>query len=234
MTTATTPTSTAGPVPHRYQYPLDVPRIFRLLRPLKAKISAIELAIKSAPSYGYTAIAANSNNGNNHTNHADDNRTATTNTADRRERYLRRSGGHPSTQSEEQDVAVIRSASAKSGRDLLIRRFQSSLTDVFKELFDKYWWQPICDDYDLPLNSSLSQVLSKGIKPSQYTLGMTCAFAVGRVIAGLPDEEALLVDKYYSIMPECMRRYDFIMSDTSQRTKRTTLYFNNSLSINSV
>ncbi|KAK3840672.1 MAG: hypothetical protein JOS17DRAFT_727820 [Linnemannia elongata] len=185
MTTATTPTSTAGP----------------------AKISAIELAIKSAPSYGYTAIAANSNNGNNHTNHADDNRTATTNTADRRERYLRRSGGHPSTQSEEQDVAVIRSASAKSGRDLLIRRFQSSLTDVFKELFDKYWWQPICDDYDLPLNSSLSQVLSKGIKPSQYTLGMTCAFAVGRVIAGLPDEEALLVDKYYSIMPECMRRF---------------------------
>ncbi|KAG9065360.1 hypothetical protein KI688_002685 [Linnemannia hyalina] len=203
-TTATTPSSTAAPVPHRYQYPLDVPRIFRLLRPLKAKISAIELAIKSAPSYGYTTINANSNNSNssnNVVNGADDNRTTTTNTIDRRERYVRRSG-RSSAQHEEQEAAVTRSASAKSGRDLLIKRFQGSLTDVFKELFDKYWWRPICDDYDLPLNSSLSQVLSKGIKPSQYTLGMTCAFAVGRVIAGLPDDEAVLVDKYYSIVPE--------------------------------
>ncbi|KAF9139994.1 hypothetical protein BGX30_007176 [Mortierella sp. GBA39] len=208
-TTATTPSSTAAPVPHRYQYPLDVPRIFRLLRPLKAKISAIELAIKSAPSYGYTTVSANSNNSNssnNTINGADDNRTATTNTIDRRERYVRRSG-HSSAPHEEQEAAVTRSASAKSGRDLLIKRFQSSLTDVFKELFDKYWWRPICDDYDLPLNSPLFQVLSKGIKPSQYTLGMTCAFAVGRVIAGLPDDEAVLVDKYYSIMPESMRRF---------------------------
>ncbi|KAF9297386.1 hypothetical protein BGZ88_010219 [Linnemannia elongata] len=212
MTTATIPTSTVAPVPHRYQYPLDVPRVFRLLRPLKAKISAIELAIKSAPSYGYTTISANSNNinncnySNNSTNNAGDNRTTTTNSTDQRRRYLRRNG-NSSAQHEEQEATVTRSASAKSGRDLLIRRFQSSLTDVFKELFDKYWWHPICDDYDLPLNSSLSQVLSKGIKPSQYTLGMTCAFAVGRVIAGLPDGEAVLVNKYYSIMPESMRRF---------------------------
>ncbi|KAF9543357.1 hypothetical protein EC957_000948 [Mortierella hygrophila] len=208
-TTATTPSSTAAPVPHRYQYPLDVPRIFRLLRPLKAKISAIELAIKSAPSYGYTTVSANSNNSNssnNIINGADDNRTTTTNTIDRRERYVRRSG-HSSAQHEEQEAAMTKSASAKSGRDLLIKRFQGSLTEVFKELFDKYWWRPICDDYDLPLNSSLFQVLSKGIKPSQYTLGMTCAFAVGRVIAGLPDDEAVLVDKYYSIVPESMRRF---------------------------
>lgn len=226
--TTSSSTIASAPVPHRYQYTLDVPRILRHLRPLKAKISAIELAIKSAPSYGYS-----SNNNNNNIN------TTAINTTDRHERHSRRSR-HSRSQDEEQEsrprrgrteqyygrhtatsaslhnnetTAANGSSSAKIGRDLLIKRFQHSLTDVFKELIDKYWWQPICDDYDLPLNSSLSKVVSMGINPSQYTLGMTCAFAVGRIIASLPGHQAILVDKYYNIMPESMRRYYIVLSD---------------------
>jgi hypothetical protein len=229
VVSTTSSTITSAPVPHRYQYPLDVPRIFRLLRPLKAKISAIELAIKSAPSYGYSS---NSNNNNNNSILIN-----TTHRHDRNTRHSRRSRSQDEEQESrprrggtEQDygrrtaasaslhntetTTSTGSTSARSGKDLLIKRFQSSLTDVFRDLIEKYWWQPICDDYDLPLNSSLSKVVSMGINPSQYTLGMTCAFAVGRIIAALPGDKAILVDKYYNIIPESMRRYDIVLLDT--------------------
>ncbi|KAF9924096.1 hypothetical protein FBU30_005860 [Linnemannia zychae] len=211
-------------VPHRYQFVLDVPRIHRLLRPLKAKIQAIEIAIKSAPSYGYTVNNSNNNNAYRNESSRNNIRAAHENTFNRMEqfqyqegrdsrsrqgrtlqyfgrRYIGPACGHsngplPNT-----------NASITNGRDLLISRFQSSLTDVFKDLFDKYWWQPICDDYDLPLNSSLSKVLSNGIKPSQYTLGMMCAFTVGRIVSSLPRDKEYLVDKYYDIMPDSMRRF---------------------------
>ncbi|KAF9132980.1 hypothetical protein BGW39_010873 [Mortierella sp. 14UC] len=239
MTTGhTMATSLEAPplAPHRYQYPIDVPRIHRLLRPLKAKVKAIQLAIKSAPSYGYTSNTNNNNNNSttssNNNNNNNINRTANTNRTSRHERYLNRSGqthsweqGESSRSRRERtnhyygrrttssapifngDTPATLNTSVKSGRDLLIRRFQHSLTDVFRELIDKNWWQPICDDYDLPLNSSLSKVMSMGIKPSEYSLGMTCAFAVGRFVAGLSEDEEDLVDRYYNVMPESMRRF---------------------------
>ncbi|KAG0276015.1 hypothetical protein BGZ95_008114 [Linnemannia exigua] len=220
-------------VPHRYQYPIDVPRIHRLLRPLKAKVKAIQLAIKSAPSYGYTS-ATTTNHNNNNSNNTNNNWTTPTSRTSRQERYFNRNGpslsrdeGESSSRPRREranryygrlnpssapshngdNTTATPNASVKSGRDLLISRFQHSLTDVFRELIDKNWWQPICDDYDLPLDSSLSKVLSKGIKPNEYTLGMSCAFAVGRFVAGLSEDEEDLVDRYYHVMPESMRRF---------------------------
>ncbi|KAG0203726.1 hypothetical protein BGX33_008926 [Mortierella sp. NVP41] len=222
-------TNATRPLPHRYQYPLDLPRIHRLLRPLKAKIAAIQIAIKAAPSYGYSSNNTNINNTNTSNNNTN---STTTRRREPSQDYgllalsqdgLQRSNtlrartqqqyyGRPAERS-----AAVRNnaggtttapgASAQSGRELLVGRFQNSLTDMFKELFDKYWWQPICDDYDLPPSCSLSKVMSLGINPSRYTLGMSCAFAVGRIIAGLSEEDQNLTDKYYHIMPETMRRF---------------------------
>ena len=46
-----------------------------------------------------------------------------------------------------------------------------------------------------------------GLKPKSNTLGIMSAFAVGRVVAGLSEDDADVAEKYYHIMPSHMRRY---------------------------
>ncbi|KAG0265220.1 hypothetical protein BG011_005263 [Mortierella polycephala] len=97
--------------------------------------------------------------------------------------------------------------SSQSGPDTLVRRFQRSLTDQFKDVVEKTWWQPFCENYDLPLKTPPHTLARTGLKPERPTLGMECAFAVGRIVARLSETDWITMEKYYNIMPAYMRRF---------------------------
>jgi len=91
------------------------------------------------------------------------------------------------------------------GEDVLVKRFQTSMTDLIKDVVEKLWWQPFCDDYDLPLNMDPASAAARGLVPDGTTLKIRCAFAVGSITATISDD-AKTMEKYYRIMPSYMRR----------------------------
>ncbi|CAO3565733.1 unnamed protein product [Mortierella alpina] len=95
----------------------------------------------------------------------------------------------------------------QSGADILLKRFQSSLVDQFKDVIEKVWWQPFCDDYGLHINTTPASAAATGLQPTTATLGVTCAFMVGRIVACLPEDDVHTMETYYSIMPAYMRRF---------------------------
>ncbi|KAI8603545.1 hypothetical protein EDD21DRAFT_26978 [Dissophora ornata] len=210
--------------PHGYLYPLDLPRIHRLLRPMKAKIAAIHLAIKSAPSCGFTAKAGTSRFTNDssdsetdvQSNHTRDIRNQYGHTRSLRTRhnqvplYFGRRLVPTASLIQRSDIGeelMADGSKANKGSEILVARFRSSLRDMFKEVVEKVWWQPFCEDHDLPLNTDPTSVTANGLVPGRATLGMACAFAVGRVVSCISEDEPSLMEKHYNIMPAYMRRF---------------------------
>ncbi|KAI1318749.1 hypothetical protein EDD11_005820 [Mortierella claussenii] len=107
---------------------------------------------------------------------------------------------------EPKDITAAASLGAHAGRDVLIRRFRSSLVDQFKDIVEKVWWQPYCENHDIPLNATWDSISATGAVPESNSLGVSCAFAVGRTIAQLPDNDSNTMERYYSVMPAYMRR----------------------------
>ncbi|KAF8933802.1 hypothetical protein BGZ58_006100 [Dissophora ornata] len=218
--------------PHGYLYPLDLPRIHRLLRPMKAKIAAIHLAIKSAPSCGFTAKAGTSRFTNDssdsetdvQSNHTRDIRNQYGHTRSLRTRhnqvplYFGRRLVPTASLIQRSDIGeelMADGSKANKGSEILVARFRSSLRDMFKEVVEKVWWQPFCEDHDLPLNTDPTSVTANGLVPGRATLGMACAFAVGRVVSCISEDEPSLMEKHYNIMPAYMRRRHLAIQWTS-------------------
>ncbi|KAF9961762.1 hypothetical protein BGZ72_002001 [Mortierella alpina] len=213
-------------IPHGYLYSLDLSRIHRLLRPIKAKIAAIRLAIKTAPSFGYasaiatsTSIADNTSDSGDQSaehssSHAHPHKARLRNGEARSVRARDAQGRHSRSavslqrQRDSNDMTVAAGNSGEqSGADILLKRFQSSLVDQFKDVVEKVWWQPFCDDHDLPINTTPTSAAVMGFQPAKATLGITCAFMVGRRVACLPEDDVATMETYYSIMPAYMRRF---------------------------
>ncbi|KAF9185439.1 hypothetical protein BGZ51_002666 [Haplosporangium sp. Z 767] len=225
----------ATSLPHGYLYTLELPRIHRMLRPVKAKIAAIHLAIKTAPSFGYTSNTIASRNSPTTTDSESDRDSSDSQPDNSRGAYaqngqyqhqhrsLRSRHQFPhdyysrsqstaaaaSTRQTSYDASTSAEpySSSQSGPDTLVRRFQRSLTDQFKEVVEKTWWQPFCENYDLPLKTPPHTLARTGLKPERPTLGMECAFAVGRIVAHLNEADWITMEKYYNIMPAYMRRF---------------------------
>ncbi|KAF9571055.1 hypothetical protein EC968_001039 [Mortierella alpina] len=216
-----------GVTPHGYLYSLDLARIHRLLRPIKAKIAAIRLAIKTAPSFGYASAIATSSAIADNTSDSDEQsggngslhplpqttRLRNGNARPVRVRDVQGRHSRPAASSQWQQVtsdmtlATNSTSGEQSGADILLKRFQSSLVDQFKDVVEKVWWQPLCDDYDLPINTTPASAAAMGLQPTPATLGVTCAFMVGRVVACLPEDDVATMETYYGIMPAYMRRF---------------------------
>lgn len=207
--------SEAASCPHGYLYPLDLPRIHRIVRPVKAKIAAVQLAIKSAPSFGYTSTALSGVGPSSTTanigcsdGHA---RRKTARHQHDQPWSLRQSttSGRNSTATKQQHDLdgcdmTLRSC-GRNGEDVLVKRFETSLRDLLKDVVEKLWWQPFCDDYDLPLNTDPGSAAARGLVPCGTTLKIRCAFAVGSIVANISDDPKTM-EKYYRIMPPYMRR----------------------------
>ncbi|KAF9434011.1 hypothetical protein BGZ76_008689 [Entomortierella beljakovae] len=211
--------------PHGYLYVLDIPRIHRMLRPIKAKIAAIHLVIKSTPSFGYAPV---NTTGNRDDSSSDDESVEDTarNSRSKQSQQRRMPGTqgrrgaqrlqapstHPDRSAAQLDSNESTSAASAThiqiGSDTLVRRFRSSLVDQFRDVIEKIWWQPFCEDYDLPLNSIPSSVLGLGLEPNSYTLGKLSAFSAGRLIAHFQEHDSARMEKYYNLMPAHMRRAD--------------------------
>lgn len=212
--------SEAAPCPHGYLYTLDLPRIHRILRPVKAKIAAVHHAIKSAPSFGYTSTITSNGTSSSALGEISsvnkDTRTKTTKHQYGQPRSHRShhesrqfTGGHkPASTKQQQELDGYEMAPrpcAQNGDDALVKRFHTSIRDLLKDVVEKVWWHPFCEDHDLPLNTDPASAAARGLTPSRNTLGIHCAFAVGRIIANIP-EDSEKVEKYYHIMPPYMRR----------------------------
>ncbi|KAF9938318.1 hypothetical protein BGZ67_000283 [Mortierella alpina] len=212
--------------PHGYLYSLDLSRIHRLLRPIKAKIAAIRLAIKTAPSFGYASTVATSSSIADNTSdsgeqsgdngcalpHPQTARLRNGNARSIRARDVQDRHSRSTTTSQRlrdgNDMTMATNNSGEqSGADILLKRFQSSLVDQFKDVVEKVWWQPFCDDYGLPINTTPASATAMGLQPTTATLGVTCAFMVGRIVACLPEDDVATMETYYSIMPVYMRRF---------------------------
>jgi hypothetical protein len=218
-------------LPHRFLYTLDLPRIHRLLRPVKAKIAAIHHAINTAPSFGYAPIANPSKTAISPTAGGGDSEfgsstiTRLTRGAIKRQYGQSRSlrsrpnvpsirSGHkratafsPTNQPNGGDSNVSSSLNARHGSDALVKRFRLPFRDLFKEVVEKVWWHPLCEGYGLSLDVNPESTEANVATPGLATLGMSCAFAVGRVVARLSKDDSDLVGRYYSVMPPYMRRY---------------------------
>lgn len=212
-------------IPHGYLYPLDLSRIHRLLRPIKAKIAAIRLAIKTAPSFGYaSAIATSSSIADNTSDSGEQSEELSASIPHPQTARLRngiarsigardaqgrhsRSAATLQRQRDSHDLAMATNHSGEqSGADILLKRFQSSLVDQFKDVVEKVWWQPFCEDYGLPINTSPASPAAVVLPPARATLGVTCAFTVGRIVACLAEDDVSTMESYYGIMPAYMRR----------------------------
>ncbi|KAG0308888.1 hypothetical protein BGZ98_006386 [Dissophora globulifera] len=216
----------AASSPHGYLYTLDLPRIHRLLRPIKAKIAAIQLAIKSAPSLGFAATPTTrrgeDSSFSSEDDHDHDSQPTTPSSTERLYgRSLRKRRNQtplyfgrrivPTASLEPRvDIGIGSTAldlKARRRGAVLVKRFQSSLKNMFKEAVEKLWWQPFCEDYDLPLYADPTSTRASGIAPNSATLGIACAFSVGRTLAHLPPDDPELMERYYNVMPAHMRRF---------------------------
>ncbi|KAF9113971.1 hypothetical protein BGX27_000434 [Mortierella sp. AM989] len=210
---------------HGYLFTLDLPRIHRILRPIKAKIAAINLAIKSAPSFGYAPINSVATRDEPVGDFPEDSYDiASRNVKNQygQSRSLRiRQNGHQNYRNPRQKLtadlssrqmdssrsAAISGSGTHSGSDVLVRRFRASLMDQFKDAIEKVWWHPFCEDYNLPLNSTPASIVDAGLVPNSFTLGISCAFAVGRIVAHLKEDDTVQLERHYNIMPAHMRRF---------------------------
>ncbi|KAG0360966.1 hypothetical protein BC939DRAFT_502785 [Gamsiella multidivaricata] len=219
-------------LPRGYLYPLELLRIHRLLRPLKAKIAAIHLAIKTAPSFGYiSAINAINTAASPTTEASSDNESDSDRPArnikhkygqSRSLRARRNPNCQPQTHFDRRPTSTlspwqpldtsdgttrISSIMQQNGSDILVKRFRLSLKDLFKDVVEKVWWHPLCENHDLPLSTDPESVAADVINMSVASLRNSCAFTVGRTIARLPENLADIMEKYYGIMPPYMRRF---------------------------
>ncbi|KAF9347749.1 hypothetical protein BGX34_002913 [Mortierella sp. NVP85] len=209
--------SEAASCPHGYLYALDLPRLHRIIRPLKAKIAAVQLAIKSSPSFGFTSTVPPSVGPSSGTT------TAHIGSSDGRTR--RKAGRHqdeqpwsfrqsahnrnPTSSKQQHELDggdMVQRSCGRNGEDVLVKRFQTSMTDLIKDVVEKLWWQPFCDDYDLPLTMDPASAAARGLVPDGTTLKIRCAFAVGSITANISDDTKTM-EKYYRIMPPYMRRF---------------------------
>ncbi|KAF9896367.1 hypothetical protein BX616_007595, partial [Lobosporangium transversale] len=243
---------------HGYLYTLDISRIQRLLRPIKAKLAALHLEIKSSPSLGLTPPLTPSNvtdstiessstyesdydgnysiddNSNNYQsfpqNHQKNPRHPMSFTRSSRNYYLQQKQRQQQQQQDRCHRYVSSSPSSPpflrlillgdetnpkgSKSDLqakingLVKRFQSSFQNQFKDVVEKVWWQPFCENHNLPFTSNENVFSEVGYTPcSTLTLGAISAFSIGRIVARIPDSNSILVERYYSVMPAYMRRF---------------------------
>ncbi|KAF9206608.1 hypothetical protein BGZ49_002173 [Haplosporangium sp. Z 27] len=214
---------------HEYLYTLELPRIHRMLRPIKAKISAIHLAIKSSPSFGYTPINITTNSDSSTQDFPEDSyEIASRNVKQQygqQSRSLRTGHRGPhnyweikkplSSDFPNQNIIHSENASAPGssvhiGSETLVRRFRQTLVDQFRDVIEKVWWQPFCEDHDLPLNSTPASVVDTGLAPNSFTLAKSCAMAVGRIVARLNEKDSAQMEKYYNVMPAYMRRFTLL------------------------
>ncbi|KAF9172031.1 hypothetical protein BGX21_006443 [Mortierella sp. AD011] len=218
------PESTSHIQSHEYLYTLDLPRIHRMLRPIKAKISAIHLAIKSSPSFGYAPVNVTTTNDVSSEDFPEDSyivasRNVKQQYGQSRSLRTRHRGPQnylgyrknisidsPSHQIYPNESTAASGSNTQNGSDTLVRRFRSSLIDLFRDVVEKVWWQPFCEDHDLPLNSTPTSILKTGLAPNSFTLAKSCAFAVGRIVAHIQEADPAQMEKYYNIMPDHMRR----------------------------
>ncbi|KAG0052659.1 hypothetical protein BGZ83_002316 [Gryganskiella cystojenkinii] len=196
-----------------YLHILDLSRINRMLRPIKAKIAAIQLDIRTHPSLGF-ALESSKTTIEETTQQQQQQQQQGTDIRLRSQRAIKgNNSSTPNTSTTNSStgqscaLATVSAISATAATDVLLKRFQTSLTDQFQDVVNKVWWHPFCDDYDLPLNGSVSSINQTGLKPKSDTLGIKSAFSVGRLVARLPEEDADIAEKYYHIMPAHMRRF---------------------------
>lgn len=178
----------------------DITRIHRLLRPMKAKVAAIQLAIKSSPPLSHlckeTSIERDDDDDEPHGRP----RTRTwEKSVATRQRTLRRALTNG-------PLSSMKAISAASGTETLVKKYGPSLKSLFQEAIEKVWWRPLCEDYHLPPNTTPAAAQEQGITPGRSTLGRACAFTVGRIAANLQEDELDIMEKYYNIMPSYMRR----------------------------
>jgi hypothetical protein len=184
---------------------LDLTRINRMLRPIKAKIAAIQMDIRTHPSLGFALESTNVSELKGSEGRALRNRPQRTDKlANNDQSNITPSGSSVSGQGN--NAITVSATGTNAATDVLLKRFQASFTDQFQDVVDKVWWRPFCDDYDLSPNCSVGSLREKGLKPISGTLAILSAFAVGRIVARLSEDEADVAEKYYHIMPAYMRR----------------------------
>ncbi|KAF9212490.1 hypothetical protein BGZ59_006694 [Podila verticillata] len=195
-----TSNSKIEPYSRDYFHVIDITRIHRLLRPMKAKVAAIQLAIKSSPPLSHlckeTSIEQDNDDDNPHGR--PQTRTWEKSVAPR-QRTLRRT---PTNRSSSSTKAI----SAADSTETLVKKYGPSLKGLFQEVIEKVWWRPFCEDYHLPPNATPATAQGQGIAPGRNTLGRACAFTVGRIAASLQEDNLDIMEKHYNIMPSYMRR----------------------------
>ncbi|KAG0358449.1 hypothetical protein BG005_002386 [Podila minutissima] len=176
----------------------DITRIHRLLRPMKAKVAAIQLAIKSSPPLSHlckeTPIEHDSN---------DSPTKPRTRTWEKSIATKQGTQRRPPTNGSSSTKAI----SVASSIETLVKKYGPSLKSLYQEAVEKVWWRPFCEDYHLPPNTTPVTPLGQGITPGRNTLGRACAFTVGRIVANLQEDELPIMEKHYNIMPSYMRRF---------------------------
>lgn len=175
----------------------DITRIHRLLRPMKAKVAAIQLAIKSSPPLSHlckeTPIEHDSN---------DSPTNPRTRTWEKSIATKQGTQRRPPTNGSSSTKAI----SVASSIETLVKKYGPSLKSLYQEAVEKVWWRPFCEDYHLPPNTTPVTPLGQGITLGRNTLGRACAFTVGRIVANLQEDELPIMEKHYNIMPSYMRR----------------------------
>ncbi|KAG0096263.1 hypothetical protein BGZ93_004800 [Podila epicladia] len=176
----------------------DITRIHRLLRPMKAKVTAIQLAIKSSPPLSHLCKEAPTE--------YDSSGSPTKPRTRVREKSI------TTKQSTQRRAPTTGSSSTKAisvagSTEALVKKYGPSLKSLFQEAVEKVWWRPFCEDYHLPSNTTPVSSLGQGITPGRNTLGRACAFTVGRIVANLQEDELSIMEKHYNIMPSYMRRF---------------------------
>lgn len=190
--------STTEPYSRNYLHVIDdLTRIHRLLRPMKAKVAAIQLAIKSSPPLSHLCKEAPIESDDDDSLTRPRTRTWEASVA-KKQGTLRRAPANGSSS--------IKAISAASSTETLVKKYGPSLKGLFQEAVEKVWWRPFCEDYHLPPNTTPVTALGQGIAPGRNTLGLACAFTVGRIVANLQEDELLIMEKHYNIMPSYMRR----------------------------
>ncbi|KAG0040973.1 hypothetical protein BGZ82_003583 [Podila clonocystis] len=176
----------------------DLTRIHRLLRPMKAKVAAIQLAIKSSPPLCHlckeTPIGY------------DDDDSPTRPQARTWEKSISKMRG-TQRRAPTNGSSSINAISVTCSTETLVKKYGPSLKSLFQEAVEKVWWRPFCEDYHLPPNTAPGTPLGQGVTPGRNTLGRACAFIVGRTVAHLQEDDLPTMEKYYNIMPSYMRRF---------------------------
>ncbi|KAG0338556.1 hypothetical protein BG004_007174 [Podila humilis] len=167
---------------------------------MKAKVAAIHMAIKSSPSLCHLCPNSDSSEDDHEFQQRLRPRTKVSNRSH-----------DPKLDS---GTAPTREA-ASNDSDALVKKFGPSLKTLFQDMIEKMWWRPLCEDYHLPSNISPSNAFEQGITIQEDNkLGQFCAFAVGRIVAQLHQEDTADMERYYNIMPSYMRRFALLQHVT--------------------